>query len=234
LFHCGKQIRVFREGLRHALVAKARPLQVTASPWSVYGEANYAGGNRDAQTFLSSYDYRSPGGSIGREYKVNPNLRVGAVFGYTQPNVDLTVQNAHYKIDAFQFGGYRRRRISASGVPAELAAPHYAGPGRATPRFAISSASPRINGDFNDPDAIPGLGPLLATDGVPAVLTQVSSKSENITEAVRESPVSAKLNRSCIADPEPKLDEPCSAESGNRFTEQSDQSGRGNGERSHR
>jgi len=121
-----------------------------------------------------------------------------------------------------------------SGVPAELAAPHYAGPGRATPRFAISSASPRINGDFNDPDAIPGLGPLLATDGVPAVLTQVSSKSENITEAVRESPVSAKLNRSCIADPEPKLDEPCSAESGNRFTEQSDRSGRGNGEKSHR
>lgn len=87
--------------------AKARPLQqAAASPWSVYGEASYAGGNRDAQAFLSSYDYRSPGGSIGIEYRVNPNLRVGAVFGYAQPNVNLAVQNAHYKIDAFQFGGY--------------------------------------------------------------------------------------------------------------------------------
>ena len=27
-------------------------------------------------------------------------------FGYAQPNVNLAVQNAHYKIDAFQFGGY--------------------------------------------------------------------------------------------------------------------------------
>ena len=89
------------------LPAKSRPLQQTAAnPWSVYGEASYAGGNRDAQTFLSSYDYRSPGGSIGVEYRVNPNLRVGALFGYAQPNVNLAVQNAHYKIDAFQFGGY--------------------------------------------------------------------------------------------------------------------------------
>jgi outer membrane autotransporter protein len=84
---------------------KAHPA-AAASPWSVYGEASYAGGNRDAQAFLSSYDYRSPGGTIGIEYRVNPNLRVGGVFGYAQPNVDLAVQNAHYKIDAFQFGGY--------------------------------------------------------------------------------------------------------------------------------
>lgn len=86
--------------------AKARPLQAAASPWSVYGEANYAGGNREAQALLSSYDYRSPGGTIGVEYRVNPNLRVGAVFGYAQPDVNLAVQNAHYKIDAFQIGGY--------------------------------------------------------------------------------------------------------------------------------
>ena len=86
---------------------KARPPQAVAvSPWTVFGEANFAGGNRDSQVFLSSYDYKSPGGSIGIEYRVNPNLRVGGVFGYAQPNVNLAVQSAHYKIDAFQFGGY--------------------------------------------------------------------------------------------------------------------------------
>lgn len=85
---------------------KARPPQAAASPWFVFGEAGYAGGNRDSQAFLSSYDYKSPGGSIGIEYRVNPNLRVGGVFGYAQRNVNLAVQGVHYKIDAFQFGGY--------------------------------------------------------------------------------------------------------------------------------
>jgi hypothetical protein len=68
--------------------------------------------------------------------------------------------------------------------------------------------------DFNDPDAIPGFGPLLATDGVPAVPAQVVSKSENLAEAVPDSPVSVRVDRSRIADPEPKPDEPCSADSG--------------------
>jgi outer membrane lipase/esterase len=86
--------------------AKARPLQGGPSPWSVYGEASYAGGDRGAQALLSSYDYRSPGGSIGVEYRVNPNVRTGAVFGYAQPKVNLAVQNAHEKIDAFQLGVY--------------------------------------------------------------------------------------------------------------------------------
>lgn len=89
-----------------SMPTKARLAPAEASPWSVFGEAGYAGGNRDSQAFLSSYDYKSPGGSIGVEYRVNPNLRVGGVFGYAQPNVNLAVQNAHYKIDAFQFGGY--------------------------------------------------------------------------------------------------------------------------------
>lgn len=93
--------------LAASMPTKARLAPVAAaSPWSVFGEAGYAGGNRDSQAFLSSYDYKSPGGSIGVEYRVSPNLRVGGVFGYAQPNVNLAVQSAHYKIDAFQFGGY--------------------------------------------------------------------------------------------------------------------------------
>jgi hypothetical protein len=64
------------------------------------------------------------------------------------------------------------------------------------------------------PDAIPGFGPLLVTDGVPAVPAQIVSKSENLAEAVPDSPVSVRVDRSRIADPEPKPDEPCSADSG--------------------
>ena len=33
-------------------------------------------------------------------------LRLGAVFGYSAPDVNLNVQNAHNHIDSFQFAGY--------------------------------------------------------------------------------------------------------------------------------
>jgi len=85
---------------------KAPPRAVAENRWSVYGDVNYIGGSRDSQTFLSSYDYRSVGGTLGVEYKVSPELRAGLVFGYSQPNVNLAVQNAHYNIDAYQIGGY--------------------------------------------------------------------------------------------------------------------------------
>ena len=98
-----------------------------------------------------------------------------------------------------------------SGVPAELT--------RAALRRAWAS-DPAIRDfigiaenqwDFNDPDGIPGFGPLLATDGAPAVLPQVSSKLESIPEAL---PVSVKLERSRVTDLEPTPDELCFADSG--------------------
>jgi hypothetical protein len=101
-----------------------------------------------------------------------------------------------------------------SGVPAELT--------RAALRRAWAS-DPAIRDfigiaenqwDFNDPDAIPGFGPLLSTDGPPAALPQVSSKLESIPEALRELPASVKLERSLVTDPEPTPDKPCFADSG--------------------
>ena len=96
-----------------------------------------------------------------------------------------------------------------SGVPAELT--------RAALRRAWAS-DPAIRDfigiaenqwDFNDPDAIPGFGPLLATDGAPAVLPQASSKLENIREALRELPVSAEREQPRVIDPELTPDESC-------------------------
>jgi hypothetical protein len=77
-----------------------------------------------------------------------------------------------------------------SGVPAELT--------RAALRRAWAS-DPAIRDfigiaenqwDFNDPDAIPGFGPLQATDEAPAVLTQVASKLEDVADAFAETPPS--------------------------------------------
>jgi hypothetical protein len=101
-----------------------------------------------------------------------------------------------------------------SGVPAELT--------RAALRRAWAS-DPAIRDfigiaenqwDFNDPDGIPGFGPLLATDGAPAALTQASGKLENVAEALSSLPVSADPGRSRVTDPEFTQDQSHLADSG--------------------
>ncbi len=101
-----------------------------------------------------------------------------------------------------------------SGVPAELT--------RAALRRAWAS-DPAIRDfigiaenqwDFNDPDGIPGFGPLLATDGAPALPLQVSSKLESIAEALTELPSSVEPDRSRMSNPEPAPDKSCCTGSG--------------------
>jgi Protein of unknown function (DUF3306) len=96
-----------------------------------------------------------------------------------------------------------------SGVPAELT--------RAALRRAWAS-DPAIRDfigiaenqwDFNDPDGIPGFGPLLATDGGPAVPPLVSSKLEGIAEALRKLPISVEQDQPRPADPELTPDKSC-------------------------
>ena len=92
-------------------IASAAPAKsvVTAAPesrWSVYGGANYSGGGGDQQFLAPSYNYNAVGGDLGLEYRVDPRLRLGAVFGYSASDVSLDVQNAHNHIDSFQFAGY--------------------------------------------------------------------------------------------------------------------------------
>lgn len=93
-------------------------------------------------------------------------------------------------------GGFLR-----SGVPAELT--------RAALRRAWAS-DPAIRDfigiaenqwDFNDPDAIPGFGPLQATDNAPAVFTQVASRLESVPEALLATPPSVEPAASVVVGP---------------------------------
>lgn len=90
----------------YPLPRKASPYVAPERPWSFYGEVNYAGGSQDRQFYAAGYDYHSVGGTMALEYKVNPNLRFGVTFGYSEPKVDLNVQNGHYRIKSHQIGGY--------------------------------------------------------------------------------------------------------------------------------
>jgi uncharacterized protein YhjY with autotransporter beta-barrel domain/phospholipase/lecithinase/hemolysin len=109
-----RNFSAFGAGGPYAAYAADRRMPVKALPaavpeqkrWSAYGEVNYAGGTRDSQLFATSANFNSFGGTAGLEYQVRPDWKLGAVFSYAQPNVNLGVQNAHLKVDALQFSGY--------------------------------------------------------------------------------------------------------------------------------
>lgn len=87
-------------------VTKAPPLAAAPSRWSAFGEVNYLGGSRDAQLYGTSASYNSVGGTIGLQYQLQPDWKIGGIFSYARPEVNLGVQDAHIKADAFQFGAY--------------------------------------------------------------------------------------------------------------------------------
>jgi outer membrane lipase/esterase len=74
--------------------------------WSLFSNVTYAGGSRDGQFAASSYDYSSVGGTLGVDYRFDRNWRFGGVFGYSQPDIKLAVQDAHNRIDAYQFAAF--------------------------------------------------------------------------------------------------------------------------------
>ncbi len=76
------------------------------SGWSVYGDVNYGGGTVERQFLASGYDYGATGGLVGAEYRVNPGLAFGGVFGYSNSTVSLGVQNAHGRVDSYQLAAY--------------------------------------------------------------------------------------------------------------------------------
>ena len=100
----------FAIGAASAMVSPAPSKSlVTAAPenrWSVYGGANDSGGGGEQKFLAPGYNYNAAGGDLGLEYRVDPRLRLGAVFGYAAPDVNLNVQSAHDHIDSYQFAGY--------------------------------------------------------------------------------------------------------------------------------
>ena len=57
--------------------------------------------------------------------------------------------------------------------------------------------------DFNDPNAIPGFGPLQAADNAPAVLAQALGRRDQLAEMIPEMPVPVEQSLSAATDHEP-------------------------------
>ena len=58
--------------------------------------------------------------------------------------------------------------------------------------------------DFNDPNAIPGFGPLQEQDSAPALLAQALGRHDNIAEMIPEMPLAAEPTLASATHPEAK------------------------------
>jgi outer membrane lipase/esterase len=89
---------------------KAVPRASAETPFSVYLAGIYDGGSRgdrfgDAGN-AAGFNYKLYGGTIGADYKLDRNIRIGAAFNYTNPTVDLYRGSGHQNIDSYQTGGF--------------------------------------------------------------------------------------------------------------------------------
>jgi hypothetical protein len=89
-----------------------------------------------------------------------------------------------------------------SGVPAELTRAALRRAWASDPAIRDFIGIAESQWDFNDPDAIPGFGPLQAIDNAPAVVRQVASKLENVPEAFLATPPSVEPAASDVVGPE--------------------------------
>jgi hypothetical protein len=56
--------------------------------------------------------------------------------------------------------------------------------------------------DFNDPTAMPGFGPMLETDNLPALLTQALGRQDKLTAMIPETPLPMEQTFSAVSDRE--------------------------------
>jgi phospholipase/lecithinase/hemolysin/uncharacterized protein YhjY with autotransporter beta-barrel domain len=82
------------------------PPPIAYNPWSFYMLANGAVSDRHATVAARGYDLDSVGGTIGVEYRINPNAFVGGAFDYSNPKARLFANQGSTEANAYQIGGY--------------------------------------------------------------------------------------------------------------------------------
>jgi len=82
------------------------PPPIAYNPWSFYMLANGAVSDRHATVAARGFDLDSVGGTIGVEYRINPNAFVGGAFDYSNPKARLFANQGTTEANAYQIGGY--------------------------------------------------------------------------------------------------------------------------------
>ena len=88
-------------------------------PWSVYMQANGGVSDRQATAASDGFHLDSVGGTIGTEYRVNPNTIIGAAFDYASLDAHLFNDAGTTKANSYQlglYGGWTDEHLFAQGL----------------------------------------------------------------------------------------------------------------------
>ena len=77
-----------------------------ANPLSFHVAVTGGTGSRDNHPDALGLKYDAVGGQVGAEYRIDPSLKVGALFNYTSGKFDLRSSGGKIEQDAYQFGIY--------------------------------------------------------------------------------------------------------------------------------
>jgi phospholipase/lecithinase/hemolysin/uncharacterized protein YhjY with autotransporter beta-barrel domain len=99
------------EPLAYAPVRKgpfisAPPPPPPPSPLSVYILANGGFGSRSNTPQSFGYNWDAVGGTLGAEYRINPNAFIGAAFNYANPSANSSNGNGKTDTNSYQVGVY--------------------------------------------------------------------------------------------------------------------------------
>lgn len=97
---------------------KALPL-AAVSPWSFYLQANGGVSDRQATAVSDGFHLDSVGGTVGVEYRINPNALIGAAFDYSNPEAHLFNNAGTTEANSYQlglYGGWTDRNFFAQGL----------------------------------------------------------------------------------------------------------------------
>jgi hypothetical protein len=95
------------------------------------------------------------------------------------------------------------RAFLRSGVPAELTRVALRRAWASDPAIRDFIGIAENQWDFNDPDAIPGFGPLRASDNLPGLLQQALGNGDRLEETLAALPTSREQAQSPVPDREP-------------------------------
>ncbi|MCE9649759.1 MAG: autotransporter domain-containing protein [Parvibaculum sp.] len=101
----GGSAGLYGQGVQVASTDKWVPI-MDGGRLSLHVDATGATGSRDDRSGAVGYHYNSGGGSIGLDYRLDANVKMGVLFGYSNPHVSLEGGAGHIKSDTYQFGGY--------------------------------------------------------------------------------------------------------------------------------
>jgi outer membrane lipase/esterase len=97
---------------------KALPL-AAPNPWSFYLLANGGVSDRQATAGSDGFHLDSVGGTVGVEYRINPNSFIGAAFDYSNPEAHLFNNAGTTQANSYQFGlygGWTEQHFFAQGL----------------------------------------------------------------------------------------------------------------------